>query len=78
MAMNKLVLNSTPQKITDGTKAGLVQGMGKRDFQCAESTTSPNKDSYILSSEVSFPVGATLWAWSFNTNPVTISVLTIG
>ena len=78
MAMNKFVLSSTPQQITDGTKGGLAQGMGKRDFYCAESATLPNKDSYILSSEVGFPVGATLWAWSSDTDPVTVSVLTVG
>ena len=32
MPMNKYVLNSTPQKITDGTKLGVAQGMVKRDF----------------------------------------------
>lgn len=78
MAMNKFVLSGTPQKITDGTKGGLAQGMGKRDFYYAESATLPNKDSYILSSEVGFPVGATLWAWSSNIDPVTVSVLTVG
>ena len=78
MPMNKYVLNSTPQKITDGTKLGLVQGMGKRDFYFAEGATAPSKDAYIYGHEVSFPVGATIWAWSSDVNPVTVSVMTVG
>lgn len=78
MGMNKYVLNSTPQRIADGTKSGIVQGMGKREFYIAEGATEPNKEAYILDHTVSFPVGATLWAWSSGANPVTVSVLTVG
>ncbi|MDY6469137.1 hypothetical protein SKM57_11155 [Acinetobacter faecalis] len=75
MPMNKYVLSSTPQKITDGTKLGLVQGMGKRDFYFAEGATAPSKDAYIYGHEVSFPVGAIIWAWSDSC--VAVSVLTV-
>ncbi|WP_168377800.1 hypothetical protein [Acinetobacter cumulans] len=78
MPMNKYVLNSTPQKITDGTKLGVAQGMVKRDFYFAEGATMPSKDAYIYNCEVSFPVGAVIWAWSSDVDPVTVSVMTVG
>lgn len=76
MAMNKFVLNSTPQKITDGTKEGLVQGMGNRDFYFAQGVGRPSEDIYLFDRKVSFPANTTLWAWSTDANPVTVSVLT--
>lgn len=76
MAMNKFVLNGTPQKITDGSKGGAAQGMGNRDFYFAQGTSMPSKDVHLLDNKVSFPEGVTLWAWASDLSPVTVVVLT--
>ena len=82
MATQQIVLTTTPQQITDGTKAGYVQEIintGTR-FTVSSSSTAPDTATVpyckILKNDLSISAGFKLWAWSPTASNITVTVLT--
>lgn len=79
MGAQTFKLNSTPQQILDGTKAGYVQEIkgSKTRFTCTTTTPNPSTTPYcqILKNDFSIGAGFPVWAWS-GSGEIEITVLT--
>ena len=79
MATQQIILTTTPQQITDGTKSAYVQvisGEAPR-YACATSqpNTSTDPSAVILRNDLSISYGFPIWMWVTN-GTTTVVVLT--
>ena len=79
MAAQQIVLTTTPQQITDGTKSAYVQVItgDAPNYACVTSqpNTSTDPSVKILRNDLSISYGFPIWMWVTNGN-TTIVVLT--
>jgi len=80
MAAYQYTLSQVPTLIADGTKAAYIQEIQGSGTRFTQSSTSPDTSTTpfctIRKNDLSISSGYKLWAWTPNSNPIIITVLT--
>lgn len=80
MAAYQYTLSQTPTLIADGTKAAYIQQISGSGTRCTQSDNSPNTSTTpyftIIGNDLNVSVGYKIWAWTPDSNPIVVTVIT--